>query len=121
MIARRAAEIREHEDALRGVLAEYFAAQGGAETVRVDAEAAAARVRRDADARIAQAAERAGREAAGFEQRASVAVRRMLELGEGARAVAAATGLTVAQVRAARRADPAADGRARNAHGGASS
>lgn len=43
----------------------------------------------------------------------------MLELAEDARAVAAVTGLTVAQVRAARRADPAADDAAAAATGGA--
>jgi hypothetical protein len=115
VIARRATEIRDHEDVLRGVLAEFFTAQDGAEAVRADAEVAAARVHRGAEARITRVTERAGREAAGFEQRAQAAVRRMLELGEGARAVAAATGLTVAQVRAARRADPAADERAADA------
>jgi hypothetical protein len=121
VIAQRAAEFREHEDALHGVLAEFFAALDGVDAVRADAEAAVARVHRNADARIAQATERAGREAAGFEERAQAAVRRMLELGEDARAVAAATGLTVTQVRAARRAaDPAGDDAVSNANDGAS-
>jgi hypothetical protein len=52
VIARRAAQIRQHEDALRGVLADFFTAQDGAEAVRADAEAAATRVRRDAEARV---------------------------------------------------------------------
>lgn len=120
VIARRAAEIREHEDALRGALAEFFAAWDSAEAVRADAEAAAARVHRDADERIARARERAGQEAAGFEQRAYAAVRRMLGLGEDAQSVAAATGLTVAQVRAARRAVPVADDHAAGTNDGAS-
>lgn len=75
VIARRATEIREHEDALRAVLADFFTARDGADAVRAGAEAMVARVRRDADARIARATERAGREAAGFERRAHAAVR----------------------------------------------
>lgn len=78
MIARRAAEIRQHEDSLRDLLAEYFRARDGADAVRAHAQAAADRVRRDADARIAQLQERAEREAAGFEQLARDAVRRCL-------------------------------------------
>jgi hypothetical protein len=101
VIARRAVAFREREEALRQVLADYFAARERADRLRSDAEAAAQRVQRDADARIAAARERAQREAAGFEDAARVAVARMLALGESRRAVAEATGLSAVAVRAA--------------------
>jgi F0F1-type ATP synthase membrane subunit b/b' len=93
VIARRAAEIRQHENTLRDVIAQYFRAQDQADAVRADTEATIARLRRDADVRIAQARERGDREAAGFEQQAHAAVRRMLELGESRHAIEQATGL----------------------------
>lgn len=110
MIARRAAAIREHEDTLRAVLADYFRARDRADAVRADAESAIARIRRDAEARIGQVRERAEREVDGFEQQARTAVLRMLELGESRRAVADATGMSPAQVSAAQHvAQPRAD------------
>jgi hypothetical protein len=120
-MARRAAAFREREGALRQVLADYFAARERADRVRADAEAAVQRVQRDAGARIAAVRERAQWEAAGFEDAARVAVARMLALGEPRRAVAEATGLSAAQVRAAggaagvngERPDPGTDAAAR--------
>ncbi len=108
MIARRAAQIRERENALRDALTEYFYARDSADGVRADAEKAAARLRRDAEDRIAQVHQRAEGQAAGFEQQAQAAVRRMLELGESRQAVAVAqaAGLTLAQVRDAQRGAP---------------
>lgn len=106
VIARRAAQIRQRENTLRDALAEYFRARDSADGVRADAEKAAARLRRDADDRIVQVRERAERQAAGFEQQAQAAVRRMLDLGESRQAIAQAAGLTPAQVRAAQRVAP---------------
>lgn len=106
VLAQRAAAIREHEDALRDVLAGYFRARDGADTVRAKAEAAAQRVRRDAEARITLVRERAERDAAGFEEQARAAVRRMLELGESVRAIAVAIGVPVVRVRAAGKGAP---------------
>jgi hypothetical protein len=106
VIARRAVEIREHEDVLRDLLAEYFRARESADAARADGEAAVARLRRDVEARIARVQEQAGREADGFEQEANAAVRRMLELGESRHAVADATGMSLAQVREAQRRAP---------------
>lgn len=106
MIARRAAQIRQRENTLRDALTDYFHARDSADGVRADAEKATARLRGDADTRIAQVQERAEQQAAGFEQQAHAAVRRMLELGESRQAIAQAAGLTVAQVRDAQRVAP---------------
>ena len=78
VVARRAAEIRQHEATLRNVLTEYFRARDGADLVRADARVAVDRIRHDTDARIAQVQDQANQTVASFEEQARVAVRQML-------------------------------------------
>lgn len=103
MLAHRTAPIREHEDALRDVLTDYFPTRERANAVRANAEAAVARLRRDAEAQAAQIQQHSERDVAEYGEQAQSVVRRTLELGESRQAIAAATGPPVERVRAAGR------------------
>jgi cell division septum initiation protein DivIVA len=114
MAARRIQELKEREEQLAEILADYFEAKAHGEKVRADAKERAARLHQAAEQKaekLIQEAQAAGeqlttqaeKDAADYDAQIGAAVRRLLELGEPRTSVAEMTGLSQAVVRAMER------------------
>lgn len=104
-MAERADEFARRENELREVVTGFHAALERGEKVRAAAEAKAARLLADAEARAAALRAQADKDAAGHDQQAAAAVRRMLELGESREAVVALTDWPAVRIREIQRAE----------------
>lgn len=109
--ARRIQQLKDQEERLSGVLADYFEAKAHGEKIRNEAQERAARLTQAAeqraeklkhDAQVAseKVTEQAERDAADYDAQVAAAVRQLLELGETKASIAEMTGLSQAVVRA---------------------
>jgi hypothetical protein len=104
-MAERADEFALRERELGEVVTAFHVAVERGQKARADAETKAAKLLADVEAKIAALRETADKDAAGFDEQAAAAVRRMLDLGESRQAVARLTDWPASQVREIQRAD----------------
>jgi hypothetical protein len=102
-MAERADAFTRHDKELREIVASFHASvERGANAV-ADAEAKAAKLVKDAETRAIALRAKGVKDAAGHDDEAADAVRRMLELGESREAVMALTDWSAERVRESQR------------------
>ena len=102
-MAERADAFTRHDKELREVVTAFHASVERGVNAVADAEAKAAKMVKDAEARAVALRAEGVRDAAGHDDQAAAAVRRMLELGESREAVMALTDWSAERVRESQR------------------